>query len=468
MPVRIARARARGRSGPVPAACGRDRARARADPRGDAARGRPAERQRRRGRCRARSGSGRRAGRLRRPTFRACSSTARWSTASTCQPPPGCFETASSRAGSFRSCSPPSVRRDWECRWRSAPRRCWRELPERRGCARGRAPPPDLRARRPHDRQRGRAPRVGRPAVASTSTSGRESPSSASGMGIQRRSPRRATQLERLWHASNLYRTRAGGGARGPALRSVRRRPRVLLQLRRRGDRGGAQVRSQGDREDRRRRARGRASTAARSARSPSPGSPGSAGPSSLSFRACGSCRRTTSRRSSQRSTTRSASCSSSRSSERAAFAPLDREFVAAAAGAPPLLCLDEIQTGVGRTGTFFAFEQLGVRPDLVTLAKGLANGLPIGALLVADEVGAGFAPGDHGSTFGGNPVSCSAACAVVDAIDDGLLANVARALCRALQLAVPVARCLRGAGSRPAPRRGDRPVGVHGRRGMP
>ena len=104
---------------------------------------------------------------------------------------------------------------------------------------------------------------------------------------------------------------------------------------------------------------------------------------------------------------------------------PLDPEFVAAAAEAPPLLCLDEIQTGIGRTGTFFAFEQLGVRPDLVTLAKGLANGLPIGALLAADEVGLGFAPGDHGSTFGGNPVSCSAACAVVDAIDEELLANV-------------------------------------------
>ena len=105
---------------------------------------------------------------------------------------------------------------------------------------------------------------------------------------------------------------------------------------------------------------------------------------------------------------------------------PLDRAFVAAAADAAPLLCLDEIQTGVGRTGTFFAFEQLGVRPDLVTLAKGLGNGLPIGALLVADEIGPGFAPGDHGSTFGGNPVSCSAACAVVDAVDAELLANVA------------------------------------------
>ena len=104
---------------------------------------------------------------------------------------------------------------------------------------------------------------------------------------------------------------------------------------------------------------------------------------------------------------------------------PLDREFVAAAAELSPLLCFDEVQTGVGRTGTFFAFEQLGVRPDLVTLAKGLANGLPIGALLVADDAVGAFAPGDHGSTFGGNLVSAAAACAVVEAIDDELLANV-------------------------------------------
>jgi predicted acetylornithine/succinylornithine family transaminase len=104
---------------------------------------------------------------------------------------------------------------------------------------------------------------------------------------------------------------------------------------------------------------------------------------------------------------------------------PLDPEFAVAAAGLPPLLCFDEIQTGVGRTGTFFASEQLGVRPDLVTLAKGLANGLPIGALLVADEAAGAFAPGDHGSTFGGNPVACAAACAVVETIDGELLANV-------------------------------------------
>lgn len=104
---------------------------------------------------------------------------------------------------------------------------------------------------------------------------------------------------------------------------------------------------------------------------------------------------------------------------------PLGGEFVTAAAELPPLLGFDEVQTGVGRTGTFFAFEQHDVRPDLVTLAKGLANGLPIGALLVAEEARGDFAPGDHGSTFGGNPVSCAAACAVVDAIDGDLLDNI-------------------------------------------
>jgi acetylornithine/N-succinyldiaminopimelate aminotransferase len=108
---------------------------------------------------------------------------------------------------------------------------------------------------------------------------------------------------------------------------------------------------------------------------------------------------------------------------------PLTPEFVKAAAelaeelGA--LLAFDEIQTGVGRTGTFFAFEQLGVRPQLVTLAKGLANGLPIGCLVVADEAAGAFAPGDHGSTFGGNPVVCAAALAVVATVDDALLEQV-------------------------------------------
>jgi acetylornithine/N-succinyldiaminopimelate aminotransferase len=89
------------------------------------------------------------------------------------------------------------------------------------------------------------------------------------------------------------------------------------------------------------------------------------------------------------------------------------------------MLVLDEVQTGLGRTGEFFAWQHSGVRPDAIVLAKGLANGLPIGALLVADEAPTGFVPGDHASTFGGNPVACAAANAVVDAIDDELLAHV-------------------------------------------
>jgi acetylornithine aminotransferase/acetylornithine/N-succinyldiaminopimelate aminotransferase len=89
------------------------------------------------------------------------------------------------------------------------------------------------------------------------------------------------------------------------------------------------------------------------------------------------------------------------------------------------LLVFDEVQTGVGRSGSFFAWQELGVKPDAVTLAKGLANGLPIGALLVSDDAPTGFEPGDHASTFGGNPVPCAAACAVLDTIDDELLAHV-------------------------------------------
>jgi acetylornithine/succinyldiaminopimelate/putrescine aminotransferase len=108
---------------------------------------------------------------------------------------------------------------------------------------------------------------------------------------------------------------------------------------------------------------------------------------------------------------------------------PASPEFVAAAReladehGA--LLVFDEVQCGVGRTGSFFAWEQLGVAPDAVTLAKGLANGLPIGAFLVADGAPTGLEPGDHGSTFGGNPVTCAAACAVVETIDHALLESV-------------------------------------------
>ena len=89
------------------------------------------------------------------------------------------------------------------------------------------------------------------------------------------------------------------------------------------------------------------------------------------------------------------------------------------------LLIFDEIQTGMGRTGTMFAYEQFGVIPDIVTLAKGLAGGVPIGAFVVRDEVAAAFHAGDHGSTFGGNPLACAAANAVLTTIDrDQLLDN--------------------------------------------
>jgi predicted acetylornithine/succinylornithine family transaminase len=82
------------------------------------------------------------------------------------------------------------------------------------------------------------------------------------------------------------------------------------------------------------------------------------------------------------------------------------------------VLIFDEVQTGVGRTGTFYAFEKEGVVPDVVTLAKGLGGGVPIGAMLANEEVGRGFEPGSHASTFGGNPLATAAALYVQQALD--------------------------------------------------
>jgi len=89
------------------------------------------------------------------------------------------------------------------------------------------------------------------------------------------------------------------------------------------------------------------------------------------------------------------------------------------------LLILDEIQTGVGRIGTLFAYEQYGVEPDIMTLAKGLGGGIPIGAILAKDRISV-FVPGEHGSTFGGNPVACAAAYAALKfVIDNDVVGNV-------------------------------------------
>jgi acetylornithine/N-succinyldiaminopimelate aminotransferase len=82
------------------------------------------------------------------------------------------------------------------------------------------------------------------------------------------------------------------------------------------------------------------------------------------------------------------------------------------------LLMLDEVQTGNGRTGRYFAYQHTGILPDVVTTAKGLGNGVPIGACLARGEAAETFAPGNHGSTFGGNPLACAAANAVLDALE--------------------------------------------------
>ncbi len=101
------------------------------------------------------------------------------------------------------------------------------------------------------------------------------------------------------------------------------------------------------------------------------------------------------------------------------------------AAGA--LLVLDEIQSGIGRTGAWFAHQPEQVRPDVLTLAKGLGGGLPIGACVGLGDAGTVLRPGDHGSTFGGNPVACAAALAVLDTIEAGGLLAQASAVGRQL-----------------------------------
>ncbi|MEA4932100.1 MAG: aspartate aminotransferase family protein [Lawsonibacter sp.] len=108
---------------------------------------------------------------------------------------------------------------------------------------------------------------------------------------------------------------------------------------------------------------------------------------------------------------------------------PLDREFVQEVADLCAkrdwLLLIDEVQTGVGRTGTLFAFQQYGVRPDVVSFAKGIAGGLPFGGILANEKCRNVFVPGTHGTTFGGNPVAAAAACQVLDIIDDAFLLQV-------------------------------------------
>ncbi|MBI5639065.1 MAG: acetylornithine transaminase [Nitrospirae bacterium] len=92
------------------------------------------------------------------------------------------------------------------------------------------------------------------------------------------------------------------------------------------------------------------------------------------------------------------------------------------------LLILDEVQTGIGRTGKLFAYEHFNITPDIMTLAKGLGGGVPIGAMLATEKVAAAFQPGTHASTFGGNPLVCSAAIATLDVLlEDGFILDQCR-----------------------------------------
>ncbi len=113
------------------------------------------------------------------------------------------------------------------------------------------------------------------------------------------------------------------------------------------------------------------------------------------------------------------------------------------------LLLVDEVQTGVGRTGTFLACEQYGLHPDAVTLAKGLGGGLPIGAVLMTRKVAQHMGPGSHGSTFGGNPVACAGALAVLGELTDDRLAkdNALAAALRAGLQTLPHVQAVTGLG---------------------
>lgn len=108
---------------------------------------------------------------------------------------------------------------------------------------------------------------------------------------------------------------------------------------------------------------------------------------------------------------------------------PIDPEYVKAAAEIcgerDILLIFDEVQTGVGRTGYFYLWEKYGIRPDILTSAKGLGNGLPIGACLCKKELSGVLTPGTHGTTFGGNPIACAGGLEVLKRVDDKLLSEV-------------------------------------------
>ena len=134
---------------------------------------------------------------------------------------------------------------------------------------------------------------------------------------------------------------------------------------------------------------------------------------------------------------------------------PLDKEFVQKVvdlcAKRDWLVLVDEVQTGVGRTGSLFAFQQYGIQPDVVSFAKGIAGGLPFGGIMTNEKCRGVFTPGTHGTTFGGNPVAAAAACHVLDTLDDNFLLEVQEKsdyLCAQIEaLDIPCLGATRGLG---------------------
>lgn len=134
---------------------------------------------------------------------------------------------------------------------------------------------------------------------------------------------------------------------------------------------------------------------------------------------------------------------------------PLDQEFVQKTAELCAkrdwLFLIDEVQTGVGRTGSLFAFQQYGIQPDAVSFAKGIAGGLPFGGVMANERCREVFTPGTHGTTFGGNPIAAAAACHVLDRMDGAFLAQVTEKgdylRARVEELALPCLGKTRGMG---------------------
>ncbi|WP_410248554.1 acetylornithine transaminase [Weissella confusa] len=128
-------------------------------------------------------------------------------------------------------------------------------------------------------------------------------------------------------------------------------------------------------------------------------------------------------------------------------------ELVAKANELGVLVIIDEVQSGMGRTGSLYAYQQFGITPDIVTVAKALANGLPVGAMIGRSDLGRAFQPGDHGTTFGGNPIVMASAIAVLETLTPEFLATVAhkgeliRHEIEELSANLPQVKMVRGAG---------------------